>query len=134
MLFPPYDPFKETLDLILIGGMVLFTTISSISACLVRFFIMPELDKKFYKIQIYDYYWQPFNRCSLYANYISPFGIKRKKSPIYKIMSDLSLNYPITKFQLIISNIKVISTHFLVLCVLTFGLHYLIFCIKNWLI
>ncbi len=135
MIFPAYNPDPKSIDaiieLILFGFMFLFGCVGTFCIFLIRIFMMPKLDKKFSEIRMYPYFNRPLNRCSLYAIHVSSLGLKRNKK-LKKIFGDYDFKSHTTRFEQLISNICMISLYLVVLGVLLFGIHYLIYCIEYW--
>ncbi len=136
MIFPNYEFSTSSIEgiagIFLVLSLSLFVSISVFCTFLIRIFMMSKFDKQFKEIPLFPYYSRPLNRCSLYARYISPWGLKRNKK-LKKIFGSYDFKSNTTRLEQIICNIYVISFYLAIFALLLFGMHYLIYCIQYWI-
>jgi hypothetical protein len=137
VIFPAYNPdpssSRVTIDLVLIGCIVLSMALCIFCVLLIRFFLTPKFDKKFSSALRMLYGMKPLSRSFLYAIKVSsPIGFDRKKAPHNKIFDNYDFKSQASKFERVVSYTCIISLYFFILLILLFAIHYLGYCIEFW--
>ncbi len=138
MIFPSYNPdpssIAVSIDLFLFGLIFLFMITNFFSMLLIRIIVMPKFDKEFGDILSLRYDRLPTSRCYWYAVGISsPIGLKRKNGLYSKVFGQYDFKLQASRFEWIICCVYMISIYVVVLLILLFGLHYLIYCTHYWI-